>query len=104
MYQVIDVRDKEEYVDSFLAFPKELYEGDCYTQSVKDEIDLLAVNHVLSHYFTIYPYLVIDDNGKTVGRCALTTYEEDDVAYLGFFECVKDAHLANQRSYYSKCS
>jgi len=94
LYQVIDVRDKEEYVDSFLAFPKELYEGDCYTQNVKDEMELLAGNHILSHYFTIYPYLVIDDNGKTVGRCALTTYEEDDVAYLGFFECINDSICA----------
>jgi len=94
VYQVLDIKDKDEYIRAFLAFPIELYEGDCYTQSVKDEMALLTGTHVLSHYFTIYPYSVIDEQNKVVGRCALTSYEGDEVAYLGFFECINDTICA----------
>ncbi|MGN0634640.1 MAG: hypothetical protein ACI4I5_00310 [Acutalibacteraceae bacterium] len=86
--------DKEKkYVEDFLSLPKRLYAADRNMEDPKQTKQLLLGTHPLSKYFTLDKFLVYD--GETaVGRFAVTTYPQDDTAYLGFYECVHNDRAA----------
>ena len=69
----------------FLQVPKLLYKNSRRVQNVKEEKAILDERHVLSHYFTILPVVILDDD-KPVGRCLVTLYPNEDVCYIGYFE------------------
>lgn len=76
---------------AFLALPKTLYPREARTQDTKAERAILNGTHPLSGDFTVRAYLAVDETGTSPkGRCALTYYEDDPAAYVGFFECVED--------------
>lgn len=78
-----------ERVEDFLRLPKTLYGRKNLTQNEAEERDLLLSRHALSKYFQMKKFLVYRD-GAAAARCAVTLYEGDAAAYLGFFECVDD--------------
>lgn len=84
---------EEKYIKDFLRLPKILYSKKTNTENAKEMERFLRGNHVLSSYFTLHKFLVYEKK-KPVGRFVITTYPQDETAYLGFFECVDDSAVA----------
>ncbi len=82
--------DRAVFDRQFLALPKRLYDRAHRTQDTKAERALLDGTHALSGEFTMQFYLAVDESTSPLGRCALTYYDDDPAAYVGFFECVED--------------
>ncbi len=89
---VVQFKLEKKYINAFIRFPQMLYPKD-NMESAEETKALLEEKHPLSKYFKLYKFLIYQDK-KVVGRFAITVYPEDDTAYLGFFECVKDSHVA----------
>lgn len=85
-YTVITFSHEEHRIRQFLELPKHLYSRKERVQNPAEELAILKGTHVLSHYFQVYPFLVIDENETAVSRAVLTIYPEDTNACLGFFE------------------
>lgn len=82
--------DRAAFDKQFLALPKRLYDRARRTQDTKAERALLNGTHALSGEFSMQFYLALDESASPLGRCALTYYDDDPAAYVGFFECVED--------------
>lgn len=80
-------------IEDFLRLPKALYGKKNLTQNETEERELLLSEHALSKYFKMAKFLVYKD-GAAAARCAVTLYDGDTTAYLGFFECVDDTACA----------
>lgn len=89
-YRVITFSREEHYIRKFLELPGRLYTGKEIMQQPEDERQILTGTHVLSHYFTVFPLLVLDGSEQPVSRAVLTVYPGDKTAYLGFFESEKN--------------
>lgn len=85
-YTVLEISGKEALIRKFLELPGRLYSKKEIMQQPEEERRILEGTHVLSHYFTVFPLLVLDEGGAAVSRAVLTVYPEDPEAYLGFFE------------------
>lgn len=85
-YHVITFSQEESYLKKFLELPGRLYTSRELTQNPEEERQILTGTHVLSHYFTVLPLLVLNDREEPVSRAVLTVYPEDPTACLGFFE------------------
>ena len=75
----------EKHIQDFLALPGRIYVKEELMQNEKEERAILKGTHILSHYFTITPILVYEDE-KVVSRGIITVYPEDEFAFLGYFE------------------
>ncbi len=80
----ISMQNKAE-INLFLNFPDELYKNTFKTHDKKTELKILTSSHILSGQFEVFPYIVLDDN-KVMSRAVLTVYQNDDTAFVGFFE------------------
>ena len=89
MYKCISVLRGSEKA-RFLTLPGKLYRGDVCPQNYDEEELLLDGIHPLSNDFLFFPYIVFDKFQKTICRCAVTYYPNDNVAYLGFFEAYEN--------------
>jgi hypothetical protein len=89
MYKIVPFNDQENYLQDFLALPRNLYDTKTITQNKDEERSLLLGQHVLSKYFKLHKYLVYKDD-KVITRCALTMYPDDTNLYFGFFESYDD--------------
>jgi len=86
--------DKEKkYIKDFLYLPKKLYNADTNMENPEEVTSLLMEEHPISRYFHLDKFIVYDVK-KVVGRFCITTYEEDEAAYIGFFECVERPEVA----------
>lgn len=94
MYKVIEFKNEIEYQKEFLDLPKKLYSKNELMQNENEERQILEEKHMLSKYFTIHRFLVINENKEAFARCIITFYPEDKNAYVGFFECVKDKKVS----------
>ncbi len=90
---MFDPKDKKS-VRSFLHFPAALYPKQNLMQDAETEAAILSGQHLLSHYFTVYPFLAFDSAKHVAARCILTVYPDRSSAYIGFFECIDDADAA----------
>ncbi|MCR5835549.1 MAG: hypothetical protein K6G88_03495 [Lachnospiraceae bacterium] len=86
-------KNEKKYVNDFINLPVKLYGKDDNMESPGTVKQLLLGNHPLSKYFTLYPFLIYSEK-EVVGRFAITAYENDDTAYLGFFECIDDNQVS----------
>lgn len=93
--EILRVREGSQELKDFLRLPKELYSKTSNMENVNETRELILGHHILSKYFEIYPYVCYKEN-KLVGRFALTEYPNDEVLYLGFFECVNDCGVAKE--------
>ncbi len=91
--ECVSVNKDQKRIKEFLALSKRLYDAGTYMESESSVRELLLGIHVLSKYFSFDPFLVYDGE-KVVGRFAITIYPGEDVAYLGFFECVNRKEVA----------
>lgn len=102
MYKVIEFKDEVEYQEMFLNLPKKLYSKNELMQNIEEEKQILEEKHILSKYFSICRFLVIDENKEAFARCIVTFYPEDKNAYIGFFECVKDNNISKMLLNYAE--
>ena len=86
-YRVITFSTQEHYIRKFLELPGRLYTKKEIMQQPEEEEKILRGTHILSHYFTACPLLVLDESDTPTGRAVLTFYPDDTDAFLGFFEC-----------------
>ena len=85
--------DKNE-LKMFLEFPKNIYGKNEIMQNEDCESALICGNHTLSRYFSVFPFIAVDENDNTAARCMLTLYPDRDCAYIGFFESIDDTKAA----------
>lgn len=92
--KLVRFTDEDRYVKDFLKLPKMLYGSSNNTEDPSSMKSILLSTHPLSKYFSLDRFLVYSDNGKITGRFCITSYEGDDTAYFGFFECVNNSEAA----------
>ncbi|MDD7267745.1 MAG: hypothetical protein SPL15_06755 [Lachnospiraceae bacterium] len=74
----------------FLALPGRLYSRDDIMQDRKSERDILQGRHVLLAGAEVSAWMVTTVAGdRILARCLLTSFADDELAYIGFFECVE---------------
>ena len=93
MFKAVKFDYESNYVEDFLKLPKLLYSKNEIVQNEKEEKKLLLGTHLLSKYFNLYKFLVYSGSSISA-RCALTVYPNDDIAYIGYFECADNADCA----------
>ncbi len=71
-YTVLEISGKEALIRKFLELPGRLYSKKEIMQQPEEERRILEGTHVLSHYFTVFPLLVLDEGGTAVSRAVLT--------------------------------
>lgn len=91
--QVIRFEYEKRYIKDFVNLPKRLYSKETNMEDAKNMELLLLNKHVMSKYFKLHKFLVYDGD-KALGRFAITEYEDDPIAYLGFFECENNKEAA----------
>ena len=91
--QLVAFTNEEKYIRDFLKLPAKLYTSKDNMEDPDSMRKIIIGQHPLSKYFKLDKYLVYD-NDEVKARFAITTYPEDDTAYLGFFECVNDKNIA----------
>lgn len=87
--------DEEEYIKLFISLPKKLYDKNDNMEDAATIRSLLEDRHPLSKYFKLYKFLILDKE-EVVGRFIITTYPDDDICYLGFFECINDSSVSKK--------
>ena len=91
--ELIKFNDEKEYIKAFCDLPTKIYTSKDNMEDPDSMRKILLGEHPLSKYFKLDKFIVRDE-GKTVGRFAITTYEGDRTAYLGFYECMDDDRYA----------
>lgn len=84
---------ESDAVKDFINLPKKLYSNKNNMENSKQMEKLLLDKHVLSKYFHLDKFLIYKYK-KVVGRFCITSYENDECAYIGFFECIDDKSVA----------
>lgn len=84
---------QKKYIDDFIKLSHKLYDKKTNTQDDKNLRLLLEDKHILSKYFKLNKFCIYKDD-EIVARFVITTYENDDTAYIGFFECIDDDNIA----------
>lgn len=96
---IVEFGNEKKLNKDFLALPKALYEKGKCPQDIKTERQILGGSHVLSDAFKVTPFVayVIEDGKKKIAARALVTYyENDNVAYVGFFESEDDEQISGK--------
>ena len=96
MYKLVVFEKEEKYINDFLLLPKKLYSKREIMQNEKEERKILEEKHVLNKYFKQYKILIYNKFEEVCGRCIITIYNDTDVAYIGYFECIEDKKCANK--------
>lgn len=84
---------ESDAIKEFIKLPKKLYNRTTNMEDSNQMKQLLLDKHILSKYFHLDKFLIYK-NGQVLGRFCITTYENDDNAYIGFFECIEDMNVA----------
>lgn len=85
-FRAVTFSQESTYIQQFLHLPRRLYGPKELMQKPEEELAILTGTHVLSHYFTVVPLLVLDAKGTAVCRAVLTFYPDDPEAFLGFLK------------------
>lgn len=89
----IRFEQEEQLVEDFIGLYHKLYHKKNNMQNDSELRELLLGQHVLSKYFHLDKFCVYTEN-EMAARFIITTYPNDDSAYLGFFECIDDSETA----------
>lgn len=94
-FELIQFDKEKRYIRDFVKLPKKLYSSRDNMEDPKQMEKILLGEHPLSRSFQLNKFLVYErSSGKAVGRFAITIYDNDESAYIGFFECVDDSKAA----------
>ena len=104
--KLVKFDSEEKYIKDFVKLATQIYDASDNMEDPDSIKKILKGEHPLSKYFSLAKFLVYDDGGSVKGRFCITSYEGDETAYLGFFECVNDADVAKFLfdSAYAYCS
>lgn len=89
----IRFEQEEQFVKDFIGLYHKLYNKKNNMQNDTELRELLLGQHILSKYFHLDKFCVYAGN-EIAARFIITTYPDDDSAYLGFFECIDDSETA----------
>ena len=89
----IKFEQQDQYVSDFVGLYHKLYNKKNNMQNDTEIRQLLLGQHALGRYFHLDKFCIYAKE-EIVGRFIITTYPDDDTAYLGFFECIDDAETA----------
>lgn len=84
---------EKKYIKEFINLAKKIYSKNENMEDEKEIVELLTNKHPLNKYFKLDKFLILKDK-EVVGRFVITTYPNDNKAYLGFFECIDDNDVA----------
>jgi hypothetical protein len=70
----------------FLKLPSLIYSKSENPQNRKIEKQILNNTHTISKDITVYPVVITTLKNTPICRCLITYYDNDDTAYVGFFE------------------
>lgn len=87
--RLVRFTDEKEYIKAFCDLPGRIYNAGDNMEDPDSMKSILMGEHPLSKYFKLDKFLIYDDS-TPVGRFAITTYDNDNTAYLGFYECLDD--------------
>ena len=96
---IVEFGNEKKLNNDFLALPKTLYDKGKCPQDIKTEKQILTGSHVLSDTFKVTPFVAYvkeNDNKNVVARALVTSYENDNIAYVGFFESVNDEEVCSK--------
>ena len=104
--KLVRFEKEDNYIKDFVKLAEKIYDSNDNMEDPDSMKKILKGEHPLSKYFSLAKFLVYDDEGVVKGRFCITSYEGDDTAYFGFFECVNDDEAAKFLfdSAYSYCS
>ncbi len=88
--KTVAINGEKSYIEAFLKLPQMLYKKSERTNSKSEELQLINGTHILSHYFSVKAFLVLDEYEKPIARCIVTLYPNDSCGYLGLFEAKND--------------
>lgn len=84
--------NEEKYIKDFFVLSRRLYGDDC-REDEKKTVELLTGKHPLCKYFSACKFLIYSSE-NVAGRFVITTYPNDNTAYIGFYECIDDDKVA----------
>lgn len=89
----VKFEDESKYKKAFLSLTEKLYQP---LENMEDKTEikkLLNNTHPLSKYFKLDKFLIYQGD-EVVARFVVTTYANDNIAYLGFYECIDNDDVA----------
>lgn len=93
--KIVDVNKEISAQKHFMNLPKALYDKETNTENYISTLSLINNTHILSHYFTVHPFICCKKNANEASaRFILTTYQNDKTLYLGLFESINDKEVA----------
>ncbi|MCR4688539.1 MAG: hypothetical protein K5745_03200 [Saccharofermentans sp.] len=92
--KLVKFEKEERCIKDFIKLAVKLYRADENMEDPDSIRKILMGEHPLSKYYSLAKFLVYDDEDNVRARFCITSYEGDDTAYLGFFECVEDEKTA----------
>ena len=94
-YKIIEFKNEEKYINEFLKLPKRLYSKREIMQDEREEKEILMGTHILSKYFRINNFLILNERERAVARAIVTFYDNDKTAYVGYYECIENIDVSN---------
>lgn len=94
MFKTIEFTTEEKHISNFLLLPQLLYDKNTLTQNEAEERKIVEEIHVLNQYCRQRKILAYDESGEVCGRCIVTLYDDADMAYIGYFECIENDECA----------
>ena len=89
----INIVKKNVDKELFLRLPSKIYDEKHIVQNKTFEKEVLENTSILCKGAKNFALIVKNKNDEPVGRSVVSLYE-DDTAYIGFFECVKDIEVS----------
>lgn len=89
----INIVKKNVDKELFLRLPSKIYDEKHIVQNKTFEKEVLENTSVLCKGVKNFALIVKNKNDEPVGRSVVSLYE-DDTAYIGFFECIKDIEVS----------
>lgn len=84
---------EENRIKDFIDLPKKIYSKEENMENPDTMKKILCETHPLNKYFQLDKFLIYQDK-EPVARFAITTYPNEKIAYLGFYECIDDDTVA----------
>ena len=89
----INIVKKNVDKELFLRLPSKIYDDKHIVQNKTFEKEVLENTSILCKGAKNFALIVKNKNDEPVGRSVVSLYE-DDTAYIGFFECIKDIEVS----------
>ena len=93
MINIVMFENEKQHIKNFLKFPQMLYSKNENTEDRNNTKKIIMGQHIINKYCRLYKFIAYKDN-TIVGRFVITKYPNDNIAYLGFYECIDENEIA----------